>query len=296
VARDTAEAFTWAKRAFDAGSIAGSIAGMALAGRMLLGGHGVARDEAAGLALLRAAADAGQSDAQYEMGYHCLHTQHDAVTAAGWFRRAAEGGVLAAMEWLCVTYINGAPGVPQNRTSSYEWAARGAEAGSAVCQSYAGHALVYGEGVTKDEAAGVAWLRRAADAGLAEAQLNLYCCYRDGVAGLRADDPAALACLRAAAEGGCPDAQTILSHRLRAGDGMPADVAAANDWLRRAAEGSATAQVELGSRLLHGRGVPTDTVAGVELLRRAVEANSPRRARRGAGWAACGRGRGEGDV
>jgi TPR repeat protein len=137
----------------------------------------------------------------------------------------------------------------------------------------ASRALLYGCGVAKDEAGGLRWLRTAADAGDARAQLNLYVCHQDGLGGLRPDDPAAVTLLRASAEGGFVHAQTELSQRLREGKGMPVDAAGANSWGLRAAEGGhAGAQSDMGLRLLFGMGIPTDTVAGVALLRKAVDA------------------------
>jgi TPR repeat protein len=127
--------------------------------------------------------------------------------------------------------------------------------------------------VAKDEAAGVRWFRRAADAGNTEAQFNLYTCYRDGVDGLRTGDPVGVGWLRKSAEGGFIFAQAELSFRLRDGDGMPSDAAEANTWGLRAADGgSSTAQADMGNRLLFGQGIPTNAVAGVALLRRAVDA------------------------
>jgi hypothetical protein len=137
----------------------------------------------------------------------------------------------------------------------------------------ASRALLYGCGVAKDEAGGLRWLRTAADAGDARAQLNLYVCHQDGLGGLRPDDPAAVAWLRAAAEGGAVNAQAVLSQRLHKGKGMPVDAAGANSWGLRAAEGGhVRAQSDMGLRLLFGRGIPTDTVAGVALLRKAADA------------------------
>jgi len=153
---------------------------------------------------LRSAARRGDAGAQHDLAWALLSSgvAADAVQAAGWFRSAAEGGVVDAMEWMCEACRDGAPGVPVDAAESYRWAVRGGDAGSAMCQVNAGFALRHGRGVAKDEAAAVRWYRRAADAGHAEAQWNLYVCHRDGVGGLRPDDPAAAAWLRAAAEGG----------------------------------------------------------------------------------------------
>lgn len=103
-------------------------------------------------------------------------------------------------------------------------------------------ALVYGMGVAVDEAAGVAWYRRAAAAGHAHSRLKLYTCYRDGLAGLKPDDPAAMPLLRAAAASGFAEAQAELFYCLRFGRGMAVDAVEAIVWLRRAAAGGMRAR------------------------------------------------------
>jgi hypothetical protein len=135
-----------------------------------------------------------------------------------------------------------------------------------------GIALVHGKGVAKDEAAGVAWLRRAADAGFAEAQLNLFYCYRDGVAGLRADDPAATPLLRAAAEGGVVEAQAVLGHALLWGMRMPQDAVAGVALLQKASEGGDLAAcLFLGDAHVRGLGgLPVNAATARALYERAA--------------------------
>ena len=97
-----------------------------------------------------------------------------------------------------------------------------------------------GQGVARDPVEAVAWLRKAAQQGHAEAQVQLGVCFQSGT-------------------------------------GVPADAEQAFEWFRKAAEqGNPRGQLQLGLAYQRGRGVPVDIAKGLELVRKAAEAGHPK--------------------
>jgi len=75
------------------------------------------------------------------------------------------------------------------------------------------------------------------------------------------DMVAALAAFTVLAEDGVVAAQENLAHMYANGEGVPADLTRAADWLTRAAEGgSIGARMTLGALYFHGEGVAADPV------------------------------------
>ncbi len=113
--------------------------------------------------------------------------------------------------------------------------------------------------------------RKAAEQGLAEAQVNLGNVYADGE-GVPQDPAKAADWYRKAAEQGNASAQYSLSLMYGYGTGVPKDEAKAVEWIGQAAEqGNASAQYSLGLRYAGGRGVPKDESKAVEWHRKAAE-------------------------
>jgi TPR repeat protein len=121
-----------------------------------------------------------------------------------------------------------------------------AEAGDPWAQLNLGAAYDHGlAGISRDPAQAVIWYRRAAEAGLAEAQFNLAHCLASGQGAPR-DDAAAALWMQRAAEQGLADAGFLYGVMLLEGVGVAVDRAGARDWLRRAAaQGQADARALL---------------------------------------------------
>lgn len=118
----------------------------------------------------------------------------------------------------------------------------------------------------------------AAEAGLADAQLELAEMLRDGRGGRR-DLREALRWLEAAARAGNPRAAHALGEALFHGEGAARDRAAAVRLYRRAARaGLGPAMFELGLALRAGDGVRRDEAAALRWLRRAADRGHPRAA------------------
>lgn len=129
-----------------------------------------------------------------------------------------------------------------------------AEAGDSWAQLNLGAARDHGlAGFEPDPVAAVFWYRRAAAAGLPNAQFNLAHCLATG-SGTARDDVEALYWMLEAAQQGVADAQFLAGVMLAEGRGVRPDPVRARVWLRRAAaSGSSDAAVLLQS--MRGRPV-----------------------------------------
>ncbi len=85
------------------------------------------------------------------------------------FTACAEAGIPGAMTWLSYGYKNGL-GMAQSYEKMAYWDERAAEAGDAAGMFNYGVDLLKGQGVARDEAAGRAWIDRAAKAGFDDAR------------------------------------------------------------------------------------------------------------------------------
>jgi TPR repeat protein len=131
------------------------------------------------------------------------------------------------------------------------------EADAGNCNSQVNLGLMYakGDNVPKDEAEAAKWFRMAADQGHAAAQNNLGWMYANGN-GVAKDDVEAVRWYRLAAEKGHASAQNNLGWMYDEGHGVPQDRAEAVKWYSlAAAQGHVAAQNNLGSMYANGVGV-----------------------------------------
>jgi TPR repeat protein len=133
---------------------------------------------------------------------------------------------------------------------------KAAERNQRVAQFNLAVMLLTGDGVPADPAAGLGWLRRAADNGMARAQHALGLLYDSGEhVGGRSPQQATL-WYRKAAEQGWRDAQLNLGTQYFLGRGAPQDMREAARWYEKAAEqGDEGAAYILASLYEKGDGV-----------------------------------------
>jgi TPR repeat protein len=176
-------------------------------------------DFALAIALLRPLAEGGDRDAQYELGFLAL-TECESVSgreAFSLFMKAAQDGHVEAMHHLATfpDFITEPFRSPLSTGESWRWLLQAAEGGCVQAQRDAGAYLATGdwrEGkVPQDLPAAVAWYRRAAEAGHADAQYNLASMLVEGE-GCDRDLPAAREWLRRAVAGGYEYAEGLLAH------------------------------------------------------------------------------------
>ena len=145
----------------------------------------------------------------------------------------------------------------------------------ASAQNTLGDDFYFGrKGHPQDDAAAVAWYRRAADQGLAEGQANLGYMYEMGRGGLARDDVSAAKWYRKAADQGLGSAQANLGVMYQFGrGGLPSDDAKAVEWYRKAADGGdATALADLGFMFEKGRGgLSQDETQAVSMYRKSAD-------------------------
>lgn len=210
---------------------------------------------------------------------------------------SARMGVREAQYELGLMYAQGIGGAPDKK-EAVAWVSQAAEKGLAAAQYLLGTQCAAGFSGQKDDAAAYTWFARAADQGHARAL------YRLGRMQESAQPELAAAQLRRAAELGVAEAQLALARALAAGRGAAREddaAATALRWLQQAAEqGLAAAQLELGHWHADGRGVPEDLALARRWLRKAAAQDHPAAVialaeldRRGHGGRTAGDSRGE---
>jgi hypothetical protein len=148
-----------------------------------------------------------------------------------------------------------------------------AYAGNVAAQVQLGVIYLTGDGVPKDDAEAVKWLRKAADQDNALAERYLAEMYFKG-RGVPADMTEAAKWLRFAAEQGDAQSEHNLAVLYTQGEGVPRNLKEAANWMRKAAEQNLPAgQQGLGVLYENGEGVPPDQVEAAKWYKKAVDQN-----------------------
>lgn len=193
----------------------------------------------------------------------------DAQRATVMLQSAAERGHARAQFDFGVLRIM--TGGAQGAKEGAAWVRRAAERDVAEAQFALAELHGQGIGVKSDEKEVVRWLRRAAEQGLASAQFQLYLILRDP-SGTPDSHREAARWLEAAAEAGDPQAQGNMGLAFERGWQRPVDMARAREWYGRAAElGHPDAQCRVAAMMLAGEGGAPDVARGFMWMRRAAE-------------------------
>lgn len=224
---------------------------------------------AADLTSLQKSADAGDAEAQFQVGRVYLRgdgVPKDEGKAAEWFRRAAEQGNFKAQHNLGAMAFEGR-GIPQDDREAARWLRLAAEQGTARSQVMLAGMLLQGRGAEKNVDEALIWYRRAAEQGDESAQLALAEHYYFRAGG--PDYVEAVKWYRPLAERGHPAAQNALGIIVERGlHGEPADPKAAAEWFSKAArQGERKAQANLGRLYHEGRGLKRDVVQAYAWLK-----------------------------
>ena len=116
------------------------------------------------LAEIRARAEGGDADAQYQLAMRLLtgiDVPRDDTEAASWALRAAEQDHVDAQFFLGTMY-NAGTGVPQDDYEAVAWFRMAAEAGHPDAQFLLGHSYSVGSGVIRDRVLACMWYNLAA--------------------------------------------------------------------------------------------------------------------------------------
>jgi len=140
-----------------------------------------------------------------------------AVTPEGLLAKAEAGDPWAQLN-LGAAFDQGLAGFPLDPVRAVLWYRRAAEAGLAEAQFNLAHCLATGNGTARDDVAALRWMLRAAEQGLPSAQFLAGVMYADGI-GSAVDRDQALVWLRRAADNGHLDAAPLLQRLQREGEG-----------------------------------------------------------------------------
>ena len=125
---------------------------------------------------LRLAADQGDAEAQFRLGYNYgkgLGVPQDYAEAARWFRLSADQGYAAAQSALGYCYANGL-GILQDHAEARKWYHLAADNGDPEAQTTLGDIYALGLGVPKDFVSAYLWFSLAAAQGHQRAVRNRY--------------------------------------------------------------------------------------------------------------------------
>jgi len=168
------------------------------------------------LAAIRAKAEKGDAQSQYELGgvfsLGSMGVAKDEGEAVKWYRKAAKQNYAPAQNELGLYYAKGL-GVVKDEVEAVNWFRKAAKQNYALSQVNLGGCYAIGRGVAQDYMEAVKWYRKAADQNLAEAQTRLGACYAKGL-GVAKDEVEAVNWLRKAAEAGEVNALSALAWML----------------------------------------------------------------------------------
>lgn len=217
----------------------------------------LSRDGAKAQALLQRAAALGLAQAETRLGdmaaFGLPPVREDAEAAAGHYRRAAELGDPAAKTTLALLHRIGR-GVPRDTARMVALLQEAADDGYHFAQYRLAQVYLTGEGVPggADSALGIPdaaraadLLERAAEAGNAEAAVELAALYADAAAGLGGDPLRRAQLVTRAAEAGDPGALAALGVLHETGQGVAYDPQRAADLYVRAMESGKVAFEDL---------------------------------------------------
>ena len=183
------------------------------------------------IAQLRAKAEAGDPEAQFELAWAYYVGKNVAQSyeeAVKWYRKAVEQGHTIAQYNLGVSYERG-EGVAQSYEEAVKWYQKAAEQGYANAQYNLGVCYDRGKGVVQSYEEAVKWYQKAANQGDADAQWNLGIHYEYGD-GVDQDWEEAAMWYQKAAEQGYAQAQKQMAKCYRWGLGVPVDWEKAKYW------------------------------------------------------------------
>jgi TPR repeat protein len=205
------------------------------------------------LAVIQQRAEAGDADAQAELGDRYWSSRGVAFNAAqadSWLRKAAEQGSVRGMVKLAVRFAS------SDITQSTDWYRNAAEKGNERGELYLATAYERGHGLCQDQAQALFWYRKAAEQGDSAAKAAL----------TRLDPQNAAVVSSQKTPGPCTLDRGTLLQRGSRGDvsartQLDADFAKTVQQLQeKAGRGDGDAQAELGAELMHGSfaNVPPD--------------------------------------
>lgn len=217
----------------------------------------------------------GDLDAIYNMGYayqHGIHFSKNEEEALSWYQKAATIGDSEACREAAKIYMTNEKLKDVKKAAEY-WE-KGARCGEPTCQYNLG--ICYSKGCVfrEDRTKAFEWIMKAANQGLAAAQMSAGCFYefRNGVRGLQINMSEAIRWYSKAADQGDAEANYNMGVHYENGRGVSVDHQKAMKYYRVAAEdGLALAQDNLGLMYIKGQGVKADLDEAINWITMAAE-------------------------
>ncbi|GAA5483046.1 secretory immunoglobulin A-binding protein EsiB [Haloferula sargassicola] len=262
--RDVDQAIDWWIRSSESGDSTSDL----LLARLYSGEFGFPEknDPEKALQHIRKAAERGNLGAYVPLGSRLIESDEKSTREEGlkWLHKGIENGQTLGFLLL------GAYQETQEKDleSAYQTFLTGAENGQPDCMLAVARFLIKGQGIGKNEAAGVEWLEKSAEAGNAHAHLELA-----GMLGGREkpDQSAIHQHLLFAAKADLPMAQNALALLYLADDLGGSDPVAAAAWLLRASKsGFAAAQFNLAALYEKGLGIEQNLPLATDLYSQAA--------------------------
>jgi TPR repeat protein len=235
---------------------------LALANDYLFG-RGVMQDSKLSAYWLEKAANAGDPEAQMEMGYFCevgIGVAKNMEAAARWYALAAHGGHAGAKASLGVLYFWGT-GVPEDREMAARLLREAAEKGVGIAAYQLGYMYAVGTGVPRDTASAEHWYAVGAKQHNPQAEYQLGLQFLDG-SEHKVDLRKSEGLLRSSAESGFVPAMYELGLLLTRHPDLAKSPGEARQFLDESAKaGLWKASEELGVLARDGNGMPRDDKA-----------------------------------
>lgn len=132
------------------------------------------------------AAEAGDTDAMFSLGYDYHYgagTIKDYQKALEWYQKAADEGNVKALNNIAVMYANG-EGVERDEVKAFDLYLKAAEGGSGYAMNNVAKNYSNGQGTEKNMEKAIEWATKSAEAGNINGMINLADYYYEGTGGI----------------------------------------------------------------------------------------------------------------
>ena len=272
-----------ARRLFLAAASLQHVEAMAYAGDLLVNGVGGAVDLTRGMALLLAAADKGNPNAQALWGLKVMtaafETRDNRLVprALAMLEASANAGKALAQSTLgSLVYFSGIGGLAPDSVKSVRYLRMGAAQGDPISMYVLGNMLVNGDPWTgKNRAEGWPLIQRSSQAGDGRAMWRLALAKLQGSSGQAKDTEGGVRLMRQSAATGDRNGMFVLANMLLIGEEMPQNKPEGIRYARLAAEADhGAAQLMLAKMHYFGDDIPKNLAEAVRWARRSSESGT----------------------
>lgn len=230
------------------------------------------KDLASALAVLQKEGEAGDRNAQFNLGEWYYHGKNGKVSfpeALHWYELAAEQGLAIAQNMVGIMYSQG-EGQPIDGKRATAWLEKASAQGYSHAQYNLGSIYLSGEIMPRDEKRAIELIRLAAEQGHPDAQADLAEAYTNGTVVPKSQKLALMWALRGAAQKNGP-AMWRAGWLYRFGDGIQDPKLAFAFFKAGAALGNTDSMNSLGNIYELGQGVDKDLKQSVKWYKLAAE-------------------------